>query len=127
MFTFSLDHVAISVKNVDSSISFYKSVFNFKEISNTASDSNTRWLVFNDGIQLHLIPRPNVEIKTNKAIHFALSTLDLAKFITRLNSLNIEFTDWKNTLKKNYVRKDGIQQVYFQDPDGYWIEVNDAI
>jgi len=23
------------------------------------------------------------------------------------------------------LRPDGIQQIYFQDPDGYWIEVND--
>ena len=23
------------------------------------------------------------------------------------------------------VRPDGVHQLYFQDPDGYWIEVND--
>ena len=24
------------------------------------------------------------------------------------------------------LRPDGIQQIYFRDPDGYWIEMNDA-
>jgi lactoylglutathione lyase len=24
------------------------------------------------------------------------------------------------------LRPDGVRQIYFQDPDGYWIEVNDA-
>ena len=34
----------------------------------------------------------------------------------------MEYSDWKNTPNKDYVRDDGIKQVYFQDPDGYWIE-----
>jgi len=24
------------------------------------------------------------------------------------------------------VRPDGVRQIYFQDPDGYWLEVNDS-
>ena len=24
------------------------------------------------------------------------------------------------------VRSDGVRQIFIQDPDGYWIEVNDA-
>ena len=25
-----------------------------------------------------------------------------------------------------YVRADGVRQIYLQDPDGFWVEVNDA-
>lgn len=121
---FILNHIAISVKDVDTSITFYKKVFRLKEIPNTASDSKTRWLVFDDDRQLHLIPRPDADIKTNKAVHFALSVSDLMSFIKHLETQKIDYSDWKNTMKKDYVRKDGIQQIYFQDPDGYWIEVN---
>mgnify|MGYP000032353577 CR=1 FL=1 len=67
------------------------------------------------------------QVKTNKAVHFALATSNLDSFIQHLINLKIEFSDWKNTINKDYVRKDGIQQFYFQDPNGYWIEINNAV
>lgn len=125
--TFTFNHIALSVKDVDASILFYQKVFQLKEIKNTASESKTRWLTFSQGKQLHLIPRPNAEIKTNKAVHFALSTPNLEKVIRNLKNLKIEFSDWKNVPNTIHVRNDGIQQIYFQDPNGYWIEVNNDI
>ena len=127
MHTFSFNHIALSVKDVNESIEFYQKVLQLKEIKNTASDSKTRWLSFDDGKQLHLIPRPNSEIKINKAVHFALTTPDLNSFIRYLNELKIDYSDWLGSPNKDYMRKDGIRQVYFQDPNGYWIEINDDI
>lgn len=126
MSDFTFDHIALSVNDVDRSIQFYITVFDLREIENTASDSKTRWLALGEDKQLHLIPRPNAEIKVNKALHFALSIVDMNKFLDHLKDLNIEYSDWPNTPKKDYIRKDGIRQVYFRDPDGYWLEVNDA-
>ena len=127
MHTFSFNHIALSVKDVNESIEFYQKVLQLKEIKNTASDSKTRWLSFDDGKQLHLIPRPNSEIKINKAVHFALTTPDLNSFIRYLNELKIDYSDWLGSPNKDYMRKDGIRQVYFQDPNGYWLEINDDI
>jgi len=127
MHTFSFNHIALSVKDVDETITFYQKVFQFEEIKNTASDSKTRWLAMGEGKQLHLIPRPNAEIKTNKAVHFALTTTNFNFFVKFLEELNIAYSDWRNTPNKDYIRKDGIKQVYFQDPNGYWIEINNDI
>jgi len=127
MLTFSFNHIALSVKDVSESIEFYQKVLQLDEIKNTASDSKTRWLALNDGLQLHLIPRPNSEIKINKAVHFALATTDIDSFIKRLDDLKIDYSDWLDTPNKDYIRKDGIKQVYFQDPNGYWIEINDDV
>ena len=127
MLTFSFNHIALSVKDVNASVEFYQKVLQLEEIKNTASDSKTRWLALNDGLQLHLIPRPNSEIKINKAVHFALSTTDIDSFINRLDDLKIDYSDWLDTPNKDYIRKDGIKQVYFQDPNGYWIEINDDV
>lgn len=127
MRTFSFNHIALSVKDVDISIKFYQKVFHFKEIKNTASASKTRWLSIGEDKQLHLIPRPNFEIKVNKAVHFALSTADIDSFVVDLKELQIDYSDWIGSQNKDYVRKDGINQVYFQDPNGYWIEVNNDI
>ena len=124
---FIFNHIALSVKDVDTSIAFYQKVLQLKEIKNTASNSKTRWLSLGEGKQLHIIPRPDAIIKTNKAVHFALSTTDIATFILHLKELKIEYSDWIGTPNKDYVRNDGILQVYFQDPNGYWIEVNNDI
>lgn len=127
MSNFIINHIALSVQDVDESIEFYQKVLQLEEIENTASNSKTRWLSLNEGKQLHIIPRPGAEIKTNKAVHFALATSDVNSFVEHLVSLNIDYSDWLNTPNKDYIRKDGIQQVYFQDPNGYWIEVNNAV
>ncbi|MFD1061739.1 VOC family protein [Winogradskyella litorisediminis] len=124
---FTLNHIALSITNVNKAIDFYQAVFNFKEIENTASGSKTRWLLINEGKQLHLIPRPDAEIKINKAVHFALSTANFDAFVNHLKTLSIAYSDWKNTTDKSYIRKDGIRQIYFQDIDGYWIEINDDV
>ncbi|MDB2385393.1 VOC family protein [Polaribacter sp.] len=126
MLKFTVNHIAISVKNVDESITFYQKVFQLKEIPNTASNSKTRWLVFEDGKQLHLIPR-DFKVTTNKAVHFALSCNNYTDFVEHLQLLDIEYSDWINTPTKNYIRKDGIKQIYFQDPDNYWIEINEDV
>ena len=127
MADFAFNHIALSVKDVNESVEFYQNVLQLKEIKNTASDSKTRWLSLNEGKQLHLIPRPDFEVKVNKAVHFALSTSDLDFVIATLNKLNIEFSDWQDHPNKIYIRKDGIKQIYFQDPNGYWIELNNDV
>jgi hypothetical protein len=66
----------------------------------------------------------NTRIRGEKAVHFALTTTDFDSFIKRLDKLNIAYSDWPGTLHKINIRADGITQVYFQDPDEYWIEVN---
>jgi hypothetical protein len=41
--------------------------------------------------------------------------------------MKIEYSDWKDTPNKNCIRKDGVKQVYFQDPNEFWIEINNDI
>ena len=125
--TFIFNHIALSVKDVDESVQFYQRVLQLEEIENTASNSSTRWLSLNQGKQLHLIPRPKSEIKLNKAVHFALSTPDIEDVVSSLENLNIEYSDWKDVPGNIYVRQDGIKQVYFQDPNGYSIELNNDV
>jgi catechol 2,3-dioxygenase-like lactoylglutathione lyase family enzyme len=57
-------------------------------------------------------------------VHFALTTPDFDAFVGNLDKMKIEYSDWPGTPHKINMRAHGIKQVYFQDPDGYWIEVN---
>lgn len=124
MSKFTFNHLALSVKNVEESVDFYQRILDLEEIPNTASNSQTRWLSLGEGKQLHLIPRPEFQIVVNKAVHLALQTDNFNAFRKQLEFYNITYTNWKDTGKDAYVRNDGIQQLYFQDPNGYWIEVN---
>lgn len=123
---FAFNHLALAVDDVNASVDFYQSVLGLEEIDNTASKSATRWLSLGGGMQLHLIPYGSGEARADKGLHLALKTVDVAAFVQHLNDLGIPYTDWLDTPDKSYVRDDGIHQVYFRDPDGYWVEVNGA-
>ena len=127
MLSFSFNHIAISVKDTDKSIEFYKKALGLEEIPNTASNSKTRWLSLGEGKQLHLIHRPDEEIKITKAVHFALATSEIDAFVERLKVMSINYSDWIGSLNNDYIRKNGIKQIYFQDIDGYWIEINNDV
>lgn len=127
MFQLSFNHIALSVKDADRSIEFYQRVLKLTEIPNPSLDSRTRWLSLGEGKELHLIHRPKAEIQINKAVHFALATQDIHKVVNQLKKLGIEFSDWNNNSNKIHVRDDGILQIYFQDLDGYWVEINNDV
>jgi len=38
--------------------------------------------------------------------------------------MKIAYSDWQGKPNTINARADGIKQIYLQDPDGYWIEVN---
>jgi lactoylglutathione lyase len=123
-FTLSFNHIALSVKDVNVSAEFYTTVLNLKIIPLPPEAENVKWISLGDGKELHLLSVLKEEIKTNKAIHLALSTANFDEFVKNLSAMNIEYSDFPGNLNKINVRPDGIKQVFFQDPDGYWIEVN---
>jgi lactoylglutathione lyase len=123
-FNFAFNHMALSVKDVDLSADFYKRVLKLEEITNRSKLDGVRWFSLGDGKELHLISIVKESVATNKAIHLALTTSNFDAFIETLNKENIPYSDWPGTLGKINIRADGIKQVFFQDPNGYWIEVN---
>lgn len=126
-FNFSFNHLALSVKDVNRSADFYKNVFQLKEITNRTEMAGIRWISLGEGKELHLISILKEEVKINKAIHLALSTNQFDRFIKLLNENKIEYSNWPGLVNTVTKRADGIQQIYLQDPDGYWIEVNSVV
>ena len=123
-FSLSFNHVALSVKDVNVSTEFYTGVLNLEIIPLPPEAKNVKWISMGDGKELHLLSIFKDEIKTDKAIHLALSTANFDAFVQKLTTMNIEYSDFPGNLNKINLRPDGIEQVFFQDPDGYWIEVN---
>lgn len=123
-FSVTFDHVALSVTDVDRSANFYRDVFDLEEIANRSRMAGIRWFSLSEGKELHLISVIKEEVTVNKAVHFALKTPDFDRFVSKLASLNIPYSDWPGASNKITDRADGVRQIFFQDPDGYWIEVN---
>jgi lactoylglutathione lyase len=121
---FTFNHIALSVKNLDESASFYKDVLQLEEITNKTKIEGIRWFALGEGKELHLVSILKEPVTINKAVHFALTTSNFNSCIKNLNTNKIAFSDWPGLPNKITLRADGIKQIYFQDPDGYWIEVN---
>ncbi|HZI53005.1 MAG TPA: VOC family protein [Chitinophagaceae bacterium] len=122
--SFTFNHLAISVKDVNRSADFYKKVLGLQEITNRSQIEGVRWFSLNEGKELHLISAVKEPVTTNKAIHLALTTSGFDAFVKTLDAMKITYSDWPGTINKINIRADGVKQVFFQDPDGYWLEVN---
>ncbi|MEC4004724.1 VOC family protein [Flavobacterium sp. SUN052] len=120
----TLNHIALSVKDVDQTADFYKNVLGFQEITNKTKVEGIRWFSLGDGRELHLVSTVKETFVLNKAIHIAFTTSNFDAVISRLNQLKITYTSWTGELNKITIRADGIKQIYIPDPNGYWIEIN---
>lgn len=124
-FGLNFNHVALAVKDLKRSVEFYTTALKLQEITNRTANPAIRWISLNGGKELHLIT--NAEpVTVPKTVHLALSASDLEGFQKHLTELKIPYGDWGGTPNAVTTRADGIKQIYFQDPDGYWIEINNA-
>jgi len=122
-----LDHVALWVADTQLSIDFYAAVFGLREIPSPFPPGGPRWMVFAGGLELHLQPGRKDPVTAPRRVHFAVTVPSLEPVLAALRSRNIVWVD--NSDRPGLIartRGDGVQQIFFQDPDGYWVEVNDV-
>jgi len=123
-FKFSVNHLALSVKDVNRSAEFYMKVLKLPEIVNRSKIEGVRWFLMSDGRELHLISVIKETVTINKALHLGLSTANFDNFMKYFKELKIPYSDWPGKPNTVNIRADGVKQIFFQDPDGYWIEIN---
>lgn len=126
-FSMKLDHISIIVKDVEISEEFYKNILHLKEIPTPWGENTPLPAVFFDiGCKLELhITEFHSEIKLHKFNHLAFTVNDFDGYLKFLNEKGIEYGEFSEKNMTFQTRIDGVRQIYFQDPDGYWIEVND--
>ncbi|MCA0397718.1 MAG: VOC family protein [Bacteroidetes bacterium] len=120
-----INHVALYVSNLASSTAFYQDIVGLDTIPEPFHDGRHTWFSIGDKAHLHLIAGRKQAPEAEKNAHLCFSTSQLDKIIEKLTAQKIAYEDWAGHPSGVTRRVDGIRQIYFRDPDGYWIEVND--
>lgn len=126
MQTPTLNHIAVYIKNLEISTKFYESVIGLSQIPEPFKDGRHTWFSLGNAGQLHLISGAEKGFTREKNSHLCFSVKSIEEFIAVLDKNNVLYENWKGESKSVTLRVDGVKQIYFQDPDGYWIEMNDA-
>ena len=119
-----LNHIALYVVDLQKSADFYKQALLLPELPEPCKDGKHVWLRIGPHSQLHIIQGNKVQDHDINT-HLAFSVKNLTKFRAHLDQLAIRYGSWKGEARQTTPRPDGVQQVYLQDPDGFWLEVND--
>ncbi|WP_231426828.1 MULTISPECIES: VOC family protein [Pedobacter] len=121
-----INHIAVYVNNLTTSTTFYQSIFNLKMIPEPFKDGKHTWFSLGNAGALHLIEGQKSNQTFDRNDHLCFSVASIEEFIQSLNQKKIPFEDWAGKVGAINLRPDGVKQIYFKDPDGHWLEVNDA-
>jgi len=121
-----LNHIAVYVVDLKISTHFYQNIIGLDTIPEPFHDGKHTWFSVGPKSHLHLIEGAESESAHNKNAHLCFSVPSVDSFITILKKNKVDYEDWAGSKMSVTTRVDGVKQIYFKDPDGYWIEINDA-
>lgn len=118
-------HTTIYVVNLQQGSDFYKNVIGLDTIPEPFHDGRHTWFAMGEHNQLHVVSGAKQMVPHDVNIHLAFSVPSLEAFMKHLDDMHISYGNFQAQPKQIALRPDGVHQIYLQDPDGYWIEVND--
>lgn len=121
-----VNHIAFYVRDLKTSTDFYQNVLGLPTIPEPFHDGRHTWFLIGPKTHLHIISGANVSLPKEKNTHLCFSVVSVDAFLPRLAKDQIPFESWAGEKSAVTTRPDGVKQIYFQDPDGYWLEINDA-
>jgi lactoylglutathione lyase len=121
-----INHNAIFVVDLKKSVEFYQNIIGLDTISEPFHDGKHAWFKTGPDISLHIIQGAEAKKEYYKNQHTCFSVASVQAFTQLLLKKNILFEDLKGNKNAITTRVDGVKQIWLQDPDGYWVEINDA-
>ena len=119
-----LDHLTLLVVSLGRSVEFYEKALGLVSIPEPFHDGKHAWLRIGDHQSLHVVVGTRSPAPEGIDVHVAFRVAALDEVMARLETMGVPFRNFDGSAKVN-VRPDGVRQIYLQDPDGYWIEVNE--
>jgi catechol 2,3-dioxygenase-like lactoylglutathione lyase family enzyme len=112
------NHMALQVKDIEASKTFYREIIGLKPVAVPDNLKAIRgWFDAGNGQMIHLLAGRTTPVVNDKdGGHMAVFVASIAQSEKFLTGKNIKF--------HKQVRFDGVTQIYFADPDGYLIELN---
>lgn len=120
-----LNHIAQYVTDLEVSTRFYRDLIGLDTIPEPFHDGRHTWFSLGSSGHLHIISGAKSRTIHDKNAHLCFSVPSVPAFIKKLDQASIPYESWVGDKQQITLRVDGIRQIYFQDPDGYWIEIND--
>jgi lactoylglutathione lyase len=122
----TINHIALYVIDLKKSAPFYQDIIGLDTIPEPFRDGKHTWFSIGPKSHLHLIEGAKEKLPHPKNNHICFTVPSVEEFVKRLTKHQIEFEDLRGTKGAITTRVDGVKQIYFKDPDDYWIEINDA-
>lgn len=119
-----LNHIAHFVKDLKTSTAFYQEIVDLDTIPEPFHDGKHTWFSVSENSHLHLIQGAKKITVHDKNSHLCFSVPSVEEVVARLQTRSIPFENWAGNSGEITTRVDGVKQIYFRDPDGYWIEIN---
>lgn len=119
------NHISLHVSDLEKSEAFYATLFELDPIPDPFPAYRVTWFSLGNETALHLFEDAGAIPATGK-YHLCFSVRSITEFIQKLDASDILYYDSKRTPRAVTVRPDHVSQIYFDDPDGHRIEVNDA-
>ena len=126
-YNLTLQHTTLVVSDFETSKHFYTEILGLKDLNADWLPERQMFLALGNNLELHVGEVPGIKINPSNFNHFAISTNDLEGYLKHLEEHGIKHFSLGGA-KRDFIqlRPDGVRQTFIQDPDGYWIEINDA-
>ncbi len=121
----TLNHIAVYVNKLAPSTDFYMNLIGLDTIPEPFHDQRHTWFKVAEHSHLHLIQGAATVTQHDKNSHLCFTVNSVEDFTKKLIQAGIPFEDWPGKANAITTRVDGVKQIYFQDPDNYWVEIND--
>jgi lactoylglutathione lyase len=120
-----INHTAIYVIDIEKAGNFYTQLIGLDTVPEPFHDGKHIWYKTAEHTMLHVIQGATQKKEYYKNQHTCFTVPNFNAFIEKLNALNWSYEDVAGNKNKITTRVDGVHQIWLQDPDGYWLEIND--
>ena len=121
----SLNHTAIFVVDLATSGNFYSNIIGLDTVPEPFHDGRHIWYKTGEHTMLHVIQGATAKKEYFKNQHTCFTVSNINDFVNQLKKNNWIWEDKDGKKLAITNRIDGVHQLWVQDPDGYWIEIND--
>ncbi|MEN9697914.1 MAG: hypothetical protein RLZ56_1335 [Bacteroidota bacterium] len=120
-----INHTAIFVVDIAKSKDFYSNKIGLDTVPEPFHDGKHIWYRTAEHTMLHVIQGAPQQKEYYKNQHTCFTVPNFNAFVADLIKSHWAFEDVNGKQNSITTRVDGVHQIWLQDPDNYWIEIND--